>query len=72
MESMKLEHCDCDRKPTMTHDEYMARAVPRLAAIDALAAKIDFTTFGWNNTPEGERYSRLMRDQQRDEVAAGL
>ena len=69
---MKCEHCGCDCRPTMTVDEYNARALPRLAAIDALAAKIDFGSFGWSDTPEGEHYQRLMRDQSRDEMAAGL
>lgn len=69
---MKCEHCGCDCQPTMTTEEYNERALPRLAAIDALAEKIDFGSFGWSDTPEGARYRLLMRDQGRDEVAAGL
>lgn len=56
----------------MTEEMYKARAIPRLAAIDALASRIDFEKCGWQLTPEGERYQRLMDEQQADEVAAGL
>jgi hypothetical protein len=56
----------------LSADEYQARAIPRLAAIDALAAKIDFSSFAWENTHEGERFRRLMAEQGRDEEAAGL
>jgi hypothetical protein len=52
-------------------DAYQARALPRLAAIDALSKRIDFST-SWQMTPEGERYSRLMREQCEDEAASGL
>ena len=58
--------------PTLSMDEYKARAIPRLAAIDALSAKVDFSSYSWKNTPEGERWQRLMDAQMRDEVAAGL
>jgi hypothetical protein len=58
--------------PAMSLDDYNARAIPRLAAIDALSAKIDFTSFAWRNTPEGERWQRLMVEQGRDEAAAGI
>lgn len=53
-------------------ETYKARALPRLAAIDSLAQKIDFTSPAWRFTPEGERYEKLMDDQARDEQAAGL
>ena len=66
-------HCCGQELPrTMSEEQYKQRAIPRLAAIDALAAKIDFSSFAWRNTPEGERYQRLMDEQNRDEVAAGL
>jgi len=57
---------------TLSEEDYKARAIPRLAAIDRLAEKIDFTTEAWKWTPEGERYQRLMDEQGADEVAAGL
>lgn len=66
------EHCGQEIKPTLSMDEYNRRATPRLAAIDRLAQKIDFSSHDWRNTPEGERYDRLMREQNEDEVAAGL
>jgi hypothetical protein len=53
-------------------DDYNTRAIPRLAAIDALSAKINFEDFTWRNTPEGERWQRLMDEQGRDEAAAGV
>ena len=55
----------------MSIEEYNARALPRLAAIDALAKKIDFYYCGWQGTSEGERYERLMQEQMEDEVRAG-
>ena len=69
---MKCQCCGQEIEPALSSDEYKARAIPRLAAIDALAAHIDFSTFSWQSTPEGERYERLMREQMADEVAAGL
>lgn len=64
--------CGQEIKPTLSMDEYRARATPRLAAIESLAAKIDFSTDSWKWTPDGERYQRLMQEQGADEVAAGL
>lgn len=58
--------------PELSIEDYNARAIPRLAVIDALAKKIDFTSFGWRYTNEGERYERLMQQQREDEVRAGL
>lgn len=59
-------------EPTLSDEEYKARAIPRLAQIDMLIKKIDFTTEAWKWTPEGERYQRLMNEQIADEIAAGL
>lgn len=69
---MICECCGQEIKPTLSRDEYQARALPRLKAIDALSAKIDFSSYCWRNTPEGERWLRLMDEQNRDEMAAGL
>lgn len=55
-----------------TREAYTIRAIPRLAAIDRLAKKIDFTTESWKWTRDGERYQRLMSEQVADEVSAGL
>jgi len=70
--NMKCQCCGQETEPTLSEEEYKARAIPRLAAIDRLAEKIDFTTEAWKCTPEGERYQRLMNEQGADEVAAGL
>lgn len=67
--------CNCcgqEIANTLSAEEYNRRAIPRLEAIDRLAAKIDFATEAWKWTPEGERYQRLMNEQGADEVAAGL
>jgi hypothetical protein len=69
---MKCNCCGQWIKPTLSIDDYNARAIPRLAAIDRLAEKIDFSSEGWKWTQEGERYQRLMNEQGEDEVAAGL
>ena len=69
---MICECCGQEMEPTLSLEEYNARAVPRLAAIDRLAGKINFATDSWRWTQEGERYERLMREQGADEVAAGL
>ena len=69
---MICECCGQERTPVLSAEDYKARAIPRLAAIDRLADKIDFTTDAWKWTTEGERYERLMRVQMADEVAAGL
>lgn len=53
-------------------DEYRARAIPRLAEIERLAARINFEDMCWRNTPEGQRYARLLDQQAADEVAAGI
>jgi hypothetical protein len=68
-------HCQCcgqEITPSLSIETYNARALPRLKAIDILAAKIDFTNPSWKYTPEGERYQRLMQQQGEDETAAGL
>ena len=70
--NMQCKCCGQDIKRTLSDEEYKARAIPRLAAIDRLAKKIDFTTEAWRWTTEGERYERLMNEQCADEVAAGL
>lgn len=58
--------------PRMSIAEYEARAIPRLAAIDRLTEKVDFSNPCWMYTPEGERWQRLMEQQAKDEQAAGL
>ena len=64
--------CGQEIKPTLSMDEYEARATPRLHQIDVLADRIDFSAYGWDLTPDGQRYNRLMEQQGKDEVAAGL
>lgn len=61
-----------ERQTTVTMGEYTARALPRLDAIEALAAKIDFSDIGWQLTQQGDRYLRLMGEQALDEQKAGL
>lgn len=60
----------------LTIEEYEARAKPRLAAIDALAARCAWEKFDFQCTPEElrarEHYTQLMREQGEDEVRAGL
>lgn len=65
-------HCGGELPRTLTPEEYNARAIPRLATIDALSARIDFNSFGWRNTPPGQRWLQLMDEQGRDEAAAGM
>lgn len=68
---MQCHCCGQEIKPSLSTEEYLSRAVPRLAEIDRLARKIDFS-LPWAWTPEGERYKRLMNEQMADEAAAGL
>lgn len=73
--SDKLRACECcwqPIQPSLGLDDYNARAIPRLAAIDRLTERIDFSRHDWRHTPEGERWKRLMDEQGRDELAAGL
>lgn len=65
-------HCGGELPRTLTPEEYNARAIPRLAAIDGLSAKIDFNSPGWRNTYEGQRWLALMQSQNEDEAAAGM
>ena len=66
------ECCGQELEPKLSREEYERRAIPRLAAIDRLADKIDFSSGYWKYTPEGERYSRLMAEQNQDEYDAGM
>lgn len=66
------ECCGQELKPTLTMEEYEARARPRLHQLDVLAERIDFSQHGWELTPDGQRYKRLDEMQAKDEVAAGL
>jgi hypothetical protein len=65
-------HCGGELPRTLTPEEYNARAIPRLATLDALAARIDFNSFAWRNTPAGQRWLQLMDEQGKDEAAAGM
>lgn len=65
-------HCGSTLGPTMPLEDYNARALPRLEAIDRLSEKIDFSSFAWRNTPDGQRWLKLMAQQGADEAAAGL
>lgn len=65
-------HCGGELPRTLTPEEYNARAIPRLATIDALSARIDFSSFGWRDTPAGTRWLALLKEQGDDEVAAGM
>lgn len=72
MNTCATMNCSCCKQDNLlTLEEFKARAIPRLAAIEMLAAKIDFS-LSWKYTIEGERYHRLMKEQIADEVAAGL
>lgn len=66
-----MTECTCC-EPNISIEEYKLQAIPRLAAIDLLAKKIDFSISSWMWTPEGERYERLMREQCQAERDAGL
>lgn len=69
---MRCECCGQEIKSTLSPEEYNARAIPRLEAIDRLSKKIDFGSPSWRYTSEGKRWLDLMEAQGRDEVAAGL
>lgn len=66
------ECCGQEIPPKFSIEEYKRRAIPRLEAIDRLAAKINFSSWNWEKSPEGERYKQLMAEQNQDEVDAGL
>ncbi len=66
------ECCGQEIPPKLSKEEYERRAIPRLEAIDRLSVKIDFSSWSWEHTPEGERYKKLMAEQNQDEVDAGL
>jgi hypothetical protein len=71
--SRTCEACGQAIPPTLTLEEYQRRAIPRLAAIGALAKRLgDFSGDAWKFTADGERYVRLMHEQSVDEAAAGL
>ena len=56
--------------------EYKMRAEPRLAAIDAMDKRCEWSKWDFECTPEvqalRERRNRLMSEQIADEVDAGL
>lgn len=64
--------CHQEIKPTLSMEDYQARAIPRLAAIDACTKKIQDGNLSWDYSPEGQRWLRLMAEQNADEAAAGL
>ena len=69
---MKCRHCGQEIEPTLSMEEYQARAIPRLEAIDILAKKINDNNLSWEFSLEAERWNRLMDEQMKDEIAAGL
>lgn len=68
---MKCEHCGHDPGPTMSMEEYLRRAKPRMERIEQLNRKIDFGHMLWRSTPDGQTWKRLMDEQMQDEIAAG-
>jgi hypothetical protein len=51
---------------------YNHRAAARFAILDRLEKSIDFTKFGWELTPQGEQWKKLMAEQGQDERETGL
>jgi hypothetical protein len=51
---------------------YNHRAADRFAILDRLEKVIDFDSYGWRLTSEGERWTRLMAEQGQDEYEMGL
>ena len=51
---------------------YNHRAAARFAILDRLGKAIDFNSHGWRLTSEGERWTRLMAEQEQDECEMGL
>lgn len=66
------QQCKQEAPTKLSQEEYERRAIPRLKEIDRLIEKINFLSFGWEYTPEGERYKRLMAEQGQDEFDAGM
>ena len=66
--------CECNCKPKLSAEEYERRALPRLAAIDALSPRCKWGEWapGWEAMQAREQWKRLMDAQAADEVAAGL
>jgi hypothetical protein len=60
----------------LTFEEYQSRAVPRMAAIEALDARCEWDKPGYECSLAvlelRDRRGRLMREQIADEAAAGL
>jgi hypothetical protein len=60
----------------MTEDEYNARAIPRLARIDALDKNCQWDKHSfevdWQTLERRELRDRLMKEQNADEAAAGI
>jgi len=69
---MKCEHCGHDPGPTLSMEEYLRRAKPRMERIERLTQAIDFGDMMWRHTPNGVTWRRLMDEQSQDEIAAGL
>jgi hypothetical protein len=69
---MRCECCGQEVPPTLSAEDFTARAGPRLEALDRLSARIEFSRHGWEYTDDGARWKHLMDDQGRDEAAAGL
>ena len=51
---------------------YNHRAAARFAILDRLEKAINFNSYGWKLTSEGERWKRLMAEQGQDEYEMGL
>ena len=51
---------------------YNHRAAARFAILDRLEKVIDFNSYGWQLTSEGERWARIMAEQGQDECEMGL
>jgi hypothetical protein len=58
--------------PDSEMSAYNHRAVARFAILDRLEKVIDFNSYGWQLTPKGEQWTRLMSEQGQDEYEMGL
>jgi hypothetical protein len=51
---------------------YNHKAADRFAILDRLEKAIDFNSYDWRLTPEGEQWQQLMAEQEQDEHEMGV
>jgi hypothetical protein len=71
-QAILMERAAALADPDSEMSSYTRRAAARFAELDRLEEAIDFSSHGWQLTPEGEQWKQLVAEQELYEYEMGL